>query len=220
MQTPDAWIELGRRGAFTTSQVARLIGVTADQVASWLSGHPPLIESDLPQIAGRLAVSFDGLVEARAIAYLLREGIPRRKLALAMQAMRGRWSDPHPLARERAIITDGAAVLEVDGDRIIDLLHDAYMLPETLQSGLAGRVIFKSGRAAWLEPYPGDLPLVRIDPARAFGRPVVVEQSCTVPTATLADAAKLEGRSEAADWYGVSEEAVSQAVKFEERLAA
>ena len=220
MRTPEAWIELGRRGAFTTSQVGRLIGTRPDVVASWLSGHPPLIEPDLPPVAGRLAMSFDALVEARAIAYLLSEGIPRRKLTRAMSAMRKRWSDPHPLARERSIITDGVSVLEYDGDAIIDLLNDAYMLPETLRAGLAGRVVFRSGRAAWLEPFPHDLPLVRIDPARAFGRPVVVDSEITVPTGTLSDAAKADGYPDAADWFGVSEDAVGQAVEFEERLAA
>jgi uncharacterized protein (DUF433 family)/transcriptional regulator with XRE-family HTH domain len=220
VQTPESWIELGRRGAFTTSQVARLIGTEPETIASWLAGRPPLIASNLPQVAGRLAVSFDGLVEARAVSYLLREGIPRRKLARAMAAMRNRWGDPHPLARERSIMTDGASVLEIDGDRIVDLLNDAYVMSEALKPGLSGRVVFKSGRAAWLEPFPKDLPLVRIEPARAFGRPVIVEGKVSVPTSTLADSAKLEGREEAADWFGVSEEAVGQAVEFEHRLAA
>lgn len=220
MKTPEAWIELGRRGAFTTSQVGRLIGVDPDKIATWLSGHPPLIASDLPSVAGRLALSFDGLVEARAIAYLLHGGIPRRKLTKAMEAMRRRYKDPHPLARERSIITDGAAVLEVDGKHIIDLLSDSYLLPETIVQGLSGRVIFRSGRAAWLEPFPDDLPLVRIDPGRAFGRPVVVESKVAVPTGVLTEAARVEGVADAADWFGVTTDAVDQAVEFEERMAA
>jgi uncharacterized protein (DUF433 family) len=220
VKTPETWIELGRRGAFTTSQVGSLIGVEPEQVASWLAGQPPLIEPDLPVVAGRIALSFDALVEARAIAYLLGEGIPRRKLAKAMAAMRRRWHDPHPLARDRAIMTDGAAVLEVEGDKLIDLLHDAYLMTEVIKPGLAGRVVFRSGRAAWLEPYPGDLPLVRIDPAKAFGKPVVVEDDLAVPTSTLSEAAKVDDRAEVADWYGVSEDAVGQAIEFEGRLAA
>ena len=220
VHTPTDWIELGRRGAFTTTQVAVLLGVEPSRVASWLSGNPPLIETDLPSVAGRLALSFDGLIEARAINYLLAEGVSRRRLAKAMKAMRQRWGDPHPLARERQLTTDGASVLELHGEKIIDLLTDAYLHPETLRPALAGRVFFKSGRAAWLEPYPQEMPLVRIDPARAFGRPVVVEQTTAVPTETLAMSAKVDGLEEAADWFGVSETAVSQAVAFEKRIAA
>lgn len=220
MKTPKAWIELGRRGAFTTSQVGRLIGVDPEKLATWLSGHPPLIDSDLPNVAGRLALSFDGLVEARAVAYLLKGGISRRKLAKAMEAMRKRYKDPHPLARERSIITDGAAVLEIDGHNIIDLLSDSYLLAATILPGLSGRVVFRSGRAAWLEPFPEDLPLVRIDPGRAFGRPVVVESKVAVPTGVLSEAARVEGVEDAADWFGVTTDAVDQAVEFEERMAA
>lgn len=220
VQTPTNWIELGRRGAFTTTQVAVLLGVEPSRVASWLTGNPPLIISDLPSVAGRIALSFDGLVEARAINYLLAEGVSRRRLAMAMKAMRQRWHDPHPLARERKLTTDGASVLELDGEKIVDLLTDAYLHPEVLRPALAGRVVFKSGRAAWLEPYPDELPLVRIDPARAFGRPVVVEQSTTVPTETLAASAEVDGVAETADWFSVSEVAVTQAVAFEQRIAA
>lgn len=220
MKTPYDWIELGRRGAFTTSQVGNLIGVEPNKVASWLSGSPPLIRSDLPVIAGRLAISFDGLVEARAIAHLLGEGIPRRKLAHTMEALRQRWRDPHPLARERALVTDGVAVLELDGRDVVDLRDEAYVLAETLRPSLAGRVMFRSGRAAWLEPFPEELPLVRIDPNRAFGRPVVVQDKIAVPTSTLAESAKVEGTEEAADWFGISPLAVEQAVEFEKRLAA
>lgn len=220
MHTPSNWIELGRRGAFTTTQVAVLLGVEPSRVASWLSGSPPLISTDLPTVAGRLALSFDGLVEARAVNYLLAEGVSRRKLAKAMKAMRQRWSDPHPLARERQLTTDGASVLELKGEKIVDLLTDAYLHPEILRPALSGRVVFESGRAAWLEPYPTEMPLVRIDPARAFGRPVIVEDAAAVPTETLATSAEVDGVGEAADWFGVSEAAVNQAITFERRIAA
>lgn len=220
MQTPSNWIELGRRGAFTTTQVAVLLGVEPSRVASWLAGNPPLIASDLPSVAGRIALSFDGLVEARAINYLLAEGISRRRLAMAMKAMRQRWQDPHPLARERTLTTDGSSVLELQGEKIIDLLTDAYLHPEVLRPALAGRVVFRSGRAVWLEPYPDEMPLVRIDPAKAFGRPVVVEENIAVPTETLAASAEVDGVAEAADWFSVSEGAVTQAVAFEQRIAA
>ena len=220
VKTPPEWIELGRRGAFTTTQVASLLQIDPARVASWLTGKPPLIESELPSVAGRLALSFDGLIEARAINYLLAEGVPRRKLTNAMKAMRQRWGDPHPLARERQLTTDGAAILEINGEKIVDLLTDAYLHPEILRPALAGRVVFKSGRAAWLEPYPEEMPLVRIDPAKAFGRPVVVEDTAAIPTETLALSAAVDGFEEAADWFGVSKLAVRQAISFEERIAA
>jgi uncharacterized protein (DUF433 family) len=136
-----------------------------------------------------------------------------------MQVLRDRHKDQHPLARDREIITNGLNVYEFSEGKIVNLLNDCYAADPIIRPTLVGRVEFRSGRAAWLLPYPQDLPLVRIDPARAFGRPVVVD-SATVPTETLATAAARDGPKDAADWYGVSEEAVSQAVTFEERIAA
>lgn len=220
MKTPDSWIELGRHGAFTTSQVATLVGATPEQVASWLSGRPPIIHPDLPTVAGRKALSFDGLIEARAVAYLLKEGMPRRKLAKLMHILRSRNQDQHPLARDKDIITNGLTVYEIEGGKFVNLINNCYASELIIEPSLAGRVIFRGGRAAWLEPYPSELPLVRIEPARAFGRPVIVDRDITVPTETLSTAAKLDGRWEAADWYGVGEAAVDQAIEFEERIAA
>ncbi|MEI9889259.1 MAG: hypothetical protein WDN45_00180 [Caulobacteraceae bacterium] len=226
MGTPESWIELGRRGAFTSSQVAVLVGTTPEKVVSWLGGSPPLILSDLPTVAGRIAISFDGLIEARAVAHLLSEGaqqthrLTRRRLARVMEVLRQRTGDRHPLARDRDLITNGLAVFELSDGKIINLLNDCYASTDLIGPSLRGRVEFKGGRAAWLEPYPNDLPLVRIEPARAFGRPVVVDMNTTVPTETLASAARADTPAEAADWYGVSEDAVDQAVEFEDRIAA
>jgi len=220
MESPSSWIELARRGAFTTSQVGRLIGVDAQKVASWTDGQPPLIVSDFDRVAGRIALSFDALVEARAIAYLVAEGISSRRLRTLMKTLRQRLDDQHPLARDRQLITDGRFVFEVKDQKLIELLSDCYAAEEVIRPYLAGRVEFRGGRAAWLEPDPEHLPLVRVDPHRAFGRPVVVEGNVAVPTETLSTAAETEGAAEAGDWYGVSEDAVRQAIEFEERLAA
>jgi len=220
MESPSSWIELGRRGAFTTSQVGRLIGVEPQKVAAWTEGEPPLLISDFDRVAGRIALSFDALVEARAIAYLTSEGISTRRLRTLMKTLRARFQDAHPLARDRELITDGRFVFEMKDRKLIDLLTDCYASEEVLRPCLAGRVEFRGGRAAWLEPDPAKLPLVRVDPQRAFGRPVVVEDAIAVPTETLSTAAEMEGIAEASDWYGVSEEAVKQAIQFEERLAA
>ena len=168
-----------------------------------------------------MALSFDGLIEARAVKHLLAQGISKRKLSAVCAAMRKRFNEAHPLAHERSLITDGAALLECEADnKFVDLLSETYVMPDIIRPSLHGKVEFRSGRAAWLEPFPMDLPLVRIDPSRAFGRPVIVEGNVAVPTATLNDAATNEGIVGAADWFGVSGEAVRQAVGYERRLSA
>ena len=58
-----------------------------------------------------------------------------------------------------------------------------------------------------------------IDPRFALGRPVV--EPGYIPTDTLASAFLAEGNiTEIADWYGTDTASVTQAVAFEQRLAA
>lgn len=220
MTVTSKWIELGKNGAFTTGQVGRLVGVSSSEVASWVQGKLPIIIPGLPVIAGRIALTFDALVEARAVAYLIKEGITRKRLKAVMRELRRRLNDNNPLALERAIFTDGAVVFEEIDGRLIDLLNNAYVLEDVLKPGLSGRVRFISGRAAWLEPFPIEMPLVRIDPKRSFGRPIIAEGKNFVPITPLVEAVRVEGTLPAADWFGLSVGAVRQAIAFEKRIAA
>lgn len=221
MNAHMAWTEIARTGAFTTAQVARLIGRPPVEVASWLRGARPLILSDFDPINGHLVVSFEALIEARAISHFIAEGFSKRKLRGILAELRRKTGDRHPLARDRAFVTEGFRLIErSDEGRLINLANDCYLEPELMRPALKGHVQFDGGRAAWLQPDPENLPLIRIDPRRAFGRPVLVDRGRSVPTTALAVTAEEEGRAAAADWYEVSEAGVDQAVEFEHRLAA
>ncbi len=220
MNAPMPWTMLVTAGAFTTDQVAHLTGGTARGVGAWLRGKHPLIISDYEPIEGRRLLSFEGLIEARAIAYLLDQGLTTRRLRTMMAELRRKYGERHPLARKHAITTTGDRVFEEDRGRLINLLNDCYADPDLMRPALRGRVVFEGNRALYLEPEPNVLPMVRIDPQRAFGRPVVVDKGIAVPTTTLAEMAAEDGNANAADWFGVSEDAVRQAVEFEQHLAA
>ena len=104
------------------------------------------------------------------------------------------------------------------GGRVV-LDAEGVLEPDLMRPALEGRVVFNRGIAHYFEPYQ-DLPLVRIDPRIAFGRPVVIDGTSATPTAKLAEVAENEGVEAAADWYLVSSEAVRQAADFDHRLAA
>jgi uncharacterized protein (DUF433 family) len=137
-----------------------------------------------------------------------------------MSVLRTRTELRHPLSRKQAITTTGTTAFEEEDGKYIDLLKECYAHPELIRPALRGRVEFGTSGPLYLEPDPKVFPLVRIDPRRAFGRPVIVEGDVAVPTTTLAEAAGAEGAAGASDWFGVSESAVQQAVDFENRLAA
>lgn len=220
MNAPLTWSDIASAGAFTTDQVSKLTGASVPEVGSWLRGKTPLICTDYEPMSGRIMLSFEGLLEARVISYLLDGGMKRSKVRELVKTLRVRLGDRHPLAREQRVVTDGARAFDATDDRLVNLLNDCYASPELMKPALHGRVVYEQGRALHLIPMPLEFPQVQIDPRRAFGRPVLVEGKKAVPTETLARSAKEEGQAETGDWYGLSPEGVRQAVGFEERLAA
>jgi uncharacterized protein (DUF433 family) len=213
-----SWREIGRAGAFTTSQVARLIHRESSDVLRWTKGVPPLIASGYEPIGGRLVLSFEALLEARFVSHMIGEGVSMRLLKKVSNKLRAQGL-AHPFAADRDIVSDGFRLFESTDGRLINLVNECYAEPNLMRPALEGRVVFKRGIAHYFEPYQ-DLPLVRIDPRIAFGRPVVIDGTSATPTAKLAEVAENEGVEAAADWYLVSSEAVRQAADFEQRLAA
>jgi uncharacterized protein (DUF433 family) len=70
------------------------------------------------------------------------------------------------------------------------------------------------------QPFPSEFPDIVVDPRFSYGQPVI-EPRC-VPTAALLRSWKAErgniGR--VAEWFGVSNDNVDEAIQFEARLAA
>jgi uncharacterized protein (DUF433 family) len=220
LNVPLQWKDIARDGGFTTTDVAKLLGREPREIASWLRGEPPLIAPDYLPINGRVILSFAALVEARAIAHFVDEGVKLSKLRRILAEFRRRKREAHPLARDEAYVTDGFRLFEKDGDRLINLSNDVYAEPTLMKPALRGHVVYEGGRAAFLEPEPVAAPLVRIDPRHAFGKPVVVDGGRVVTTEALAASVKVEGLEAAAKWYGVSTSAARQALEYERRRAA
>ena len=217
MNAPLKWSDILLEGGFTTHEVARLLGRSTAEVRSWLTGKNPIIARDYDELNGHHVMSFPALVEARAISYFVENGVPRHALRDTMKGLRAK-GERHPLARDKSFVTDGFRLIEIEGDRLINLANDVYAHVDLMRPALAGRVIFEHGRAATFYPDP-ETPLVRIDPRHAVGKPVVVDQGRVVATSALATTAEDEGVDEAADWYGVSHAAAEQALRFEQARA-
>ena len=214
MNAPLRWSDILHDGGFTTNQVATLLGRKASEVASWLAGKNPIIARDYDDLNGRHIMSFAALVEARAIAYLLEEGMARQKIRGLMVRLRSK-GDRHPLAHDKDFVTDGFRAFEIEDGRLIGLINDVYADTELMRPALAGKVKFEHGRAMTFYPDPAT-PLVRIDPRHAVGKPVIVDMGRVVATSALAASAEDEGVDEAASWFGVSPEAARQAAAFEQ----
>jgi len=204
-----------------------LTGITNARVASWFrtrkgSALAPAIETPFPPVAGQILMPFLALVEARFVAHFRRHGLSLQTIRKAAQKLRVDQGISHPFATQRRFRTDGKRVLMEeaadDGERrLLDIMTDEFGFPEVIEPSLFDTVVYVDDLAARMK-FDG-FPNIIVDPRLAFGRPVV--EVGHVPTETLAAAFLAEGDVNAvADWYKTDAASVTQALAFEQRLAA
>jgi hypothetical protein len=218
-------------GLYTVGEAARLAEVTPERVRRWVqlpgqgNSKPrrgALIAHTLPDLDGKVALSFRELIEVRFIRHFLRAGVSWRAIRLAAAEAR------HELLGEDDLrlrfSTDGVTVfaqaLADDGDRRArDLVANQYVLLHILGQSIKAEFDLDASELirAW---HPRrETPLVLLDPRRSFGQPIVEPG---VPTRTLADALAAERGDAArvAALFDTEESAVRQAAAFELTLAA
>jgi uncharacterized protein (DUF433 family) len=105
---------------------------------------------------------------------------------------------------------------------LLNLMTNQVEIYEALEQVLAKGVDFdpRSGIARRWHPLRNDCPNVVVDPRIAGGQPTIAPKH--VPTRALFSLWSAEGGDHrvVADWFGVSRDAVEEAVEFEVRLAA
>ena len=222
------WREAVREGVYPVSFAAKLTGTTNARVASWFrtrdqSRLAPAIVTHLEPVAGQLVMPFLGLVEARFVAHFRKHGLSLQTIRKAARKLRDMHGLEHPFATSRRFRTDGRKIMEEeaadDGERrLLDIMTDEWAFPDVIEPSLFDSVVYVDDLAVRMKPFP-EFPAIVVDPRFALGRPVV--EPGHIPTATLAAAFKAEGDvDDVADWYGTDAAAITQAVGFEQRLAA
>jgi uncharacterized protein (DUF433 family) len=213
-------------GVYTLTEAARLTGLRPQRVREWFRGRtataaPPVFPGDYRPVAGHLAISFHDLVEVFTAGQLRDKGVSLQFIRRVHAQLKGRWDTDHPFCRVE-IRTDGKRIfscwLDEDGrGDVVDVrtgqkVFDTVLLPflKKLDYDEATRLARRWAIA----------PLVVLDPAVGFGKPVVEEFG--VSTRVLAAAYQANGRDAAAvaAMFGVDEPHVRAAVTFEDRLAA
>jgi uncharacterized protein (DUF433 family) len=231
------------RGVYGAPEALRLINfrrqyeyssstISRQTVARWLRGYDyvrdgvkhhsaPLWEPDYTNEDDTIELSFRDLIEVRFVKAFrdLGLGLPtiRECFARAVEEVK----DKRPFSTSK-FRTDGKTIFL----EIIDGVREGELLDLKRRQGAFHRFVAPSLHdlefdadivARW---YPlGKAHKIVIDPARAFGRPIVV--SGGVPTEVLRDAVEAEGSEEkVARSYAVPLGAVREAVAFQQRLAA
>lgn len=223
--TNSNWPDFTEVGLYTVPMAARLISADKRKLRSWIDGYPhsgaePIIHRQLPRIGGRTALGFLDLIEVRFVRHFLQWFSPQTIRRVAVK-LRERHNVEHPFATNNRFRTDGKAIFMESTDdenerRLLNLMNDNFEMEQVIEQSLFHTIFYVNDLAhRWLPNR--ETPRVIIDPKIAFGRPVI--QDAWVPTEILYSAFKIEGgTAEAAEEFGVDEDAVMQAIKFEQEL--
>jgi len=222
------------RGIYSVPEASRLVRVSAQRIKRWLRGYEyqvrrerrtsqPVIAADYPSESGSLTLSFLDLIEVRFINEFRSAGVSWGAIRIASNRAQQILNEDHPFSTKR-FRTDGKTILveiarESGEKELLDLVRDQFAFRKIVWPYLYKGVDFGPEDVAsrW---WPMDRRRqVVLDPARAFGQPIVDREG--VPTATLAESYEAEGSIErVAGWFEISVASVRDAVEFEQQLSA
>jgi uncharacterized protein (DUF433 family) len=218
---------------FTRRPVSGLRSVTPQTIARWMRGYDfgpsgerrhsqPLWAPDYVNDNDQVELSFRDLIELRFVKAFRDLSLPLPTIRECFNRAVEEIQDERPFSTRR-FRTDGKSIfLDItnnlpDGE-LIDLKQRQHVFRTVVEPSLKDLEFDASVVTRWF-PLGMKRRSVVIDPARAFGRPIVSRVG--IPTEVLAQAVKLEGRLErTAALYEVTVAEVRDALRFEERLAA
>ena len=220
------WDKIGQVGLYTVPMASRLIGESGVKIRSWINGYPnsdatPIIRRQLPPINGRTVLGFLDLIEARFVRHFDHLGLSPQSIRKVAEKLRARHHTDHPFATNKRFRTDGRKIfmeiVETEEERkILNLMNDNFEMGAVIEASLFDSILYADDLACRWHPVR-ELPRVVLDPQYAFGRPVI--ENIWVPTDALYGAFEAEREVQmVAEDFEVDQDAVSQAIAFEERL--
>jgi uncharacterized protein (DUF433 family) len=220
------WDKIGLIGLYTVPMAAKILGESGVKIRSWIDGYvnsdaTPIIRRQLPPINGRTVLGFLDLIEARFVRHFDRLGLSPQSIRKVADKLRERHRTDHPFATNKRFRTDGKKIFmeiaETEEERkILNLMNDNFEMGPVIEASLFDSILYADDLAYRWHPVR-ELPLVVLDPQYAFGRPVI--EGAWVPTDTLFAAFDAEESvGLVAEDFEIDQEAVNQAIAFEERM--
>jgi uncharacterized protein (DUF433 family)/DNA-binding transcriptional MerR regulator len=223
-------------GVYSMADAGRLTGVSVRNLRRWARGYsyvyqgqtrqsPPIIGTGLEARGADPILEFRDIIEVRFLSAFRNAGVSWNVIRRIAARVHEAIQHTHPFAT-RVFRTDGRTILLelVSNDRadhrLVDLLRDQYEWERVVKPYLIAEKVEFSDAEEPIRWWPlGPDRRVVVDPARAFGAPIVAREG--VQTYLLAKAVAVEGDvALVADWYRVEPEAVRDAIAFEGGLRA
>lgn len=219
------------QGVYSMAEAGRLTKVPVRNLERWARGYrytyrgidrysPPIIGSGRHERDGVPILEFRDIMEVRFLSAFRRAGVSWNVIRRVAGRVQQHIKHTHPFAT-RVFRTDGRHILlelitRDDRDhRLVDLISDQYEWNRVVGTLLVAERVEFSEEDEPIRWWPlGPHRNVVVDPARAFGAPIVAVEG--VQTYLLARAQALENNIEfVAHWYQVTSQAVRDAVDFE-----
>jgi uncharacterized protein (DUF433 family) len=212
---------------YTPADASQLLGVPSAKIIRWLRGHD-VGETHYPQLwrpqidlgDGHVYLGFRDLMEVRVANAFIARGLSPQKVRRAIEIAQQMLTQERPLSTAR-FKTDGRTVflrvLKEDGsDQMIDLFRNQHVFREIIEPSLRN-IDFDDGGIPFRWWPHGKQARIVVDPHRAFGQPIEVDNG--VPASILSAAAHAEGSPEkAARVWGVPVNAIRRAMDFQSAL--
>jgi uncharacterized protein (DUF433 family) len=216
-------------GIYSLSDAERLTGVPARRIRRWTAGYVITKRGDVrqstPVIANRLsgelgvpALNFADLIEVRFLNAFRELGVSMKAIRIASVRAKAILGLSHPFSSQR-FSTDRHTILaqfvtDTGDDVMLDLVHSQYELERLISRFLVGEIEFNQrGQPERWRPFPESDRIV-IDPARAFGAPILDAEG--IQTLVLARAVQAEGSIDVvAKMFGIEPAAVEVAYRYE-----
>lgn len=227
-------------GLYTPSEAAVLLHEKPATVHRWAYGYvrkrpnerreyPPLINTELPEIEGKRALTFVELIELMYVRGFVHAGAPWGLIKEAARVASRLYETEHPFAL-RSFLADQngvyAEIREIDGgDSLVRLVGHGQLTFSELVKPYLGHLDFDTDNVASRWWPMGRQSGVVVDPRFAFGAPIIEEIG--IRTEVLSAAYEAEGGSdqvraaERVAWlYAVRPDHVRSALEFKRWLNA
>lgn len=225
------------KGLYSIPEAARILQMRADTVRRWVTGYhfgrkghkrysPPLVQLSAINGISEIFLTFQNLIELLFIRLFHREGVSLYTIRAAAEEAQRDFNTDHPFAVEQ-FDTDGKGIFATLEFKNIEGVTKAKVLKDLKLSQMVideiARPYFRNleySELGVIRYYPlGTDKGIVLDPKRSFGKPI--DEASGVSTYVLYQMARTgESPRDIAKWYGVSEEAVSNAIEYEALLKA
>lgn len=212
-------------GAYSLAEAGKLLRVSPTTIRRWLFGYrygphgsrteqEPLWRPQYGVDQEEPLLGFRDLLEARIVRGLRELHIGLPTIRACLDFAREVVEDDHPFSTRR-FKTDGRRLFLESGDgRLIELKVRQHVFKRIVEPSFVDLDFDAEAASRWWL-LPGKRTVV-LDPARAFGQPIVAEHA--IPTARLAQAFAAEGSvNRVARLYELKPALVRDALAFERR---